>query len=90
MTQQIDEDKVEELAGSFSDILSSGQGEGFTNWHRNALSEVVKDVPEHIKKAAFEDFYNEAAELDETINISEIKHMMRICGFDNFTITFTV
>ena len=84
-----DEDKVEELTMGFGDILSSGQGEGFTNWHRNELSDLVKDVPEHIRKAAFEAFYDDAVGM-ETIDVSEIKHMMQLCGFTSFSITFTV
>ena len=78
------------IAALLTDILSSGQGEGFDDWHANGCKELLDKCSDTTKKEVFELLYSSDNGCIDMVTIEEIKWFMCECGVNEFKLTLTV
>lgn len=78
-------EKLEEVLECLDDIMSSGQGDELTDWHKSEVEEMFKEhelTANELKKVVKAYYSGDTFGM----SIDELKWMMGICGVSSFTI----
>jgi len=83
-----DEMSVDDLLDQIDDIMSSGQGEDMTNWHRRELTKLIKPLTTQTKSDLFTTYTNNIVK-QEGWTIEEINLIGKLCGAKNIKLKIT-
>jgi len=73
------------------DILCSGQGHNFTEWHRRSVKEFADEVPPEHREEVWKAYTEWAMRADELPTLEEIREVkLALLGTDEVEVIFTI